>query len=347
MTREIDTEEAGKVSPDRGSCSRGPAAGAVAVVAAALAAAAALLAGGPSPVSAPAAPATPEVPGAPEPTSASAAAPPGADTVPELGDVVRYRVAVRRGGGSSREAVWRVVQGPEVASVFLPAADGRDLAAAWGVTGPAVDGRPWLVKGARRALVPLWEDGPGYRPGVAADRGRSRVVLRDLDYRFWRGASDRRVAGRRAQHWVLETDVRVVFQPRGIGRRLGSDSADVHLRTDFWFLRDVPFSWAPLTPTGAKPLSVGVEPAARTLRADLEPLFRRLGLPVRTETTERWEPYGTPDLAMPSDSRRGLRVDSLRPASPPAADAEVLRYGRVTAGQGQPAPPSSRSSSSP
>ena len=340
MTRTIDTEEAGTASSARGSGSRGPAAGAGAVVAA-LAAAAALLAAVPAPVSASAAPPGPAV------TSGSAAASPRADTVPELGDVVRYRVAVRRGGGSSREAVWRVVQGPQVASVFLPATDGRDLAAAWGVTGPAVDGRPWLVKRARKALVPLWEDGPGYRPRVAADRGRSRVVLRDLDYRFSRGAADRRVAGRRAQHWVLETDVRVVFQPRGIGRRLGSDSADVHLRTDFWFLRDVPFSWAPLTPTGAKPLSVGVEPAARTLRADLEPLFRRLGLPVRTETTERWEPYGTPDLAMPSDSRQGLRVDSLRPASPPAADDGVLRYGRVTSGQGQPAPPSSRSSSSP
>lgn len=337
MTREIDTEKAGKASSGRG-----PATGAGAVVAAALAAAAALLPAVPAPVSAPAVPAALAAPAA---TSSSPAAPPRADTVPELGDVVRYRVAVRRGGGSSREAVWRVVQGPEVASVFLPAADGRDLAAAWGVTGPAVDGRPWLVKRARKALVPLWEDGPGYRPGVAADRGRSRVVLRDLDYRFSRGASDRRVAGRRAQHWVLEADVRVVFQPRGIGRRLGSDSADVHLRTDFWFLREVPFSWAPLTPTGAKPLSVGAGPAARTLRADLEPLFRRLGLPVRTETTERWDPYGTPDLAMPSDSRRGLRVDSLRPASPPAADAGVLRYGRVTSGRGQPPPPSSSSSS--
>lgn len=341
MTRTIDTEKAGKASSGRDSGPRGPATGAGAVVAAALAAVAALLPAVPGPVSAPAAPPAPAA------TSASsAAAHARADTVPELGDVVRYRVAVRR-GGRPREAVWRVVQGPEVASVFLPAADGRDLAAAWGVTGPAVDGRPWLVKRARKALVPLWEDGPGYRPGVAADRGRSRVVLRDLDYRFSRGASDRRVAGRRAQHWVLEADVRVVFQPRGIGRRLGSDSADVHLRTDFWFLREVPFSWAPLTPTGAKPLSVGAGPAARTLRADLEPLFRRLGLPVRTETTERWEPYGTPDLAMPSDSRRGLRVDSLRPTSPPAADAGVLRYGRVTSGRGQPAPPSSRSSSSP
>lgn len=260
--------------------------------------------------------------------------------VPGLGGVVRYRVAVRP-DSASRVAVWRVIQGPDAASIFSPAGEASDLQAAWGVTGPAVGGRPWLVKNDRKALVPLWPDGPTYRPGVASSRGQSRVVLRGLDHRFRRGRSDREVGGRRAQHWVVEAEVRVVFEPRGFGRRLGSDSADVHLRSDFWFLRDVPFSWAPLAPTGVSALSVGIGPLARTLREDLEPHFRRLGLPVITETTERWEAFGRPDVAMPSGGWRRARVQDLEPAAPPAAAPDVLEYGRVTGGQGQ---PSSRAS---
>lgn len=278
--------------------------------------------------------------------------PPGAtraDSVPELGDYVRYEVAVRPDGGS-REVVWRVVQGPDVASLFSPSRGVSDLGAAWALSGPAVGGRPWLVKGDRRTLVPMWEEGPSYRPGVTASRGRARTVVRDLDYRFSRGASDRAVAGRRAQHWVLEADLRVIFEPRGFGRGLGADSADVHLRTDFWFLRGVPFSWAPFAATGVEPLSVGLDPVTRLLREDLESRFRRLGLPVATETCERWEPFGTPDVAIPSDSRRRSRVRRLEPASPPAADPGVLDYERVTEA-GSPAPgdqsaPSSSSGSS-
>lgn len=267
------------------------------------------------------------------------------DSVPELGEVVRYEVVVQPEGGD-RETVWRVVQGADVATLLSPGREGYDLKDAWAVSGPAVGGRPWLVKSRRKSLVPLWEDGPAYRPGMATESGRSRTVLRGLDYRFTRGASDRTVAGRRAQHWVLEADLRVIFQPRAFGRGLGADSAEVHLRTDFWFLRDVPFSWAPLSATGVDALSLGQGPADRLLRDDLDPRFRRLGLPVATETREQWEPFGTPDVAIPSDARRRSRVRGLEKASPPAANPEVLEYGRVEPGQPAPAP-SSRSSASP
>lgn len=328
--------------PGTGPASTG---GALALVAGSLAAAAALSA---APSAAETGAATPGVSPSPPVSLPDTAE---SDSVPELGEVLRYGVAIRP-DSASREAVWRVVQGPDVASIFSPAGDARDLESAWGVTGPAVGGRPWLVKNDRKTLVPLWEDGPAYRPGVAASRGQSRVVLRGLDYRFRRGRSDREVEGRRAQHWVVEADVRVVFQPRGLGRGLGSDSAEVRLRTDLWFLRDVPFSWAPLAPTGVTALSVGIGPLARTLRDDLEPHFRRLGLPVITETSQRWEPFGRPDVAMPSGGWGRSRVQGLEAAAPPAADPAVLEYGRVTAGErqsssGASSRPSSRSSSSP
>lgn len=253
-----------------------------------------------------------------------------ADSAPELGETVRYRVGVRSGAGS--EAAWRVVQGPEVATLLAPSSPGTGLEAAFALTGAAVGGGPVLVKRDRDALVPMWADGPVFRPGLASS-GRGAKVLRSLEYRFRRGARDRQLFGRRAQHWVLEAELRVVFRPAM--ERLGADSADAHLRTDFWFLREVPFSWAPLVPSGVGALSLGMEPVDRLLRRDLEPKLRRLGLPVATETTERWEAFGTPDVAIPTDSRRGSRVRELRKASPPAAHPPYLEYPvSVPAGSG-------------
>lgn len=247
-----------------------------------------------------------------------------ADSVPELGQTVRYRVVVRTDGG--REVTWRVVQGPDVATLLAPSARGTGPEAAFALTGAAVGGGPALVERDREILVPMWPDGPVFRPGLATS-GRGAKILRSLDYRFRRGSRDRELFGRRAQHWVLETDLRVVFQPAMPS--LGADSADAHLRTDFWFLREVPFSWAPLVPNGVGALSTGMEPVDRLLRRDLEGKFRRLGLPVATETTERWEAFGTPDVAIPSDSRRGSRVRKLRTASPPAAHPPFLEYPLV------------------
>lgn len=70
-----------------------------------------------------------------------------------------------RGDGARREHSGRrpALAGP-------PGSRGGALAAAWGVSGPAVGGRPWLVKSDRKALVALWQDGPEYHPGVVASR---------------------------------------------------------------------------------------------------------------------------------------------------------------------------------
>lgn len=288
-------------------------------------------------------------PGVSAETSRSATDTGGADSVPELGETVRYRVGVRTDAG--REATWRVVQGPDVATLLAPSSRGTGPEAAFALTGAAVGGGPALVESDREVLIPMWPDGPVYRPGLAAT-GRGAKILRSLDYRFRRGSRDRELFGRRAQHWVLEADLRVVFQPAM--PRLGADSADARLRTDFWFLREVPFSWAPLVPNGVGALSLGVEPVDRLLRRDLEGKFRRLGLPVATETTERWEAFGTPDVAIPSDSRRGSRVRELRAASPPAAHPPFLEYpvitpdgagaGRGSGAAGRQSPPPSSSS---
>lgn len=249
-----------------------------------------------------------------------------ADSVPELGEVVRYRVSVR--SDERAESTWQVVQGPDVATLLPPRADGDDLESAFALSGPAVEGGAALVRPDRGMLVPVWPDGPVFRPGLAGGSGRSRTVLRSLDYSFERGERDREIFGRRAQHWVLEADLRVVFRP-GMPR-LGEDSAEAHLRTDFWFLREVPFTWSPLIPDGVNALSLGVEPVDRLLRRDLEPKLQRLGLPVVTETEERWEGFGSPDVALPTDGRRGVRVRDLRAAPPPAAHAPYLDLPLVT-----------------
>lgn len=247
-------------------------------------------------------------------------------------DTFRYRMEVSA-PQASEPGVWHAFQGPEGASL-VPRSRGTHPEAAFSIMHEeATGGLPFVVLHDQELLTPVWDPEKEYHDGVEVQARSADLVLRDLRWELIRGSSDRRVAGRATDHYVLTASVLMVARPsRGL-ERLGSDSVRVTSRTDLWIDPALPFSWAPIAVSGSRAVTLGHPVADGGLRTEVAGRLQELGLPLRTQTRITYRPYGDPDFAFGQNARSEVRVTELQPADPPAVPSRFLRYERTSSSQ--------------
>lgn len=249
----------------------------------------------------------------------------------ETPETFRYRMEVMA-PGASEPAIWHVFQGPDGVSLVPPSQPPHPLNAWAIIRGEGEDG-PQIVRSEEERLLPVWEPEEEYRSGMTTDARDAIMELRDLTWEIIRGASDRRVAGRPTEHYVLTATMKVVAHPSEGLEGLGADSALVSARTDLWIDRGLRFSWAPFAAWGTRALSLGYSPADAHLRKEALPRLRELGLPLRIQTRLTHREYGDPDFSFGQDARTELVVTDLQPADPPAVASRFLEYARSSESQ--------------
>lgn len=247
-------------------------------------------------------------------------------------ETFRYRMEVTTPKASA-PGVWHAFQGPEGASLVSPQRR-ADPESAFAILHEQVTGGlPYLVLRDQELLSPIWNPEKEYRPGVEVEASSADLVLKGLTWDLIRGSSDRRVAGRATDHYVLTASMTMVARPSRAFQGLGTDSVRVTSRTDLWVDPTLPFSWAPMAVSGSRAVTLGHPVASAGLRTQVASRLRELGLALRTQTRVTFDPYGDPDFAFGQNVRSEMRVTELQPAEPPAVPSRFLRYERTSAPQ--------------
>lgn len=260
------------------------------------------------------------------------ASPAAAQEAAPAPETFRYSMEVSTPGASA-PTVWHVFQGPEGASL-IPPSRRAEPGEAWAIVHRArTGGRPYQVRREDRRLIPVWNPEEEYRPGVEVGSGLAILTLRELKWELIRGSSDRRIAGRPTEHYVLTATLEVGLRPAPGLEGLGTDSARVVTRTDLWVDPSLPFSWAPFAAWGSRALSLGEPVADEHLRREAEPRLRELGLPLQMDTRLTHRSSGDLDFAFGQNTRTRVRVTELQPAGPPAVPPRFLRYERTNESQ--------------